>query len=221
MTSTWVCNCGSPALDVRCRNAAPTNPSAGQHPDPVLAPPHPDRLRLQVAKRLAHRRVMRGPDRTTDPVIAQRPQQRHRLRGRERQIETGQAARGGRLSLDTNATPSGPRPASNGTSSSAPTVPANPRRAAPVPTHRPGASPRPGVIVLDPPGHRIQVVGHADQLADRQHALSPGHRSATHRDSTRRHPTLPPPASPKMQVCEPSSTVRPAPVGFPCLDRSL
>ncbi len=68
----------------------PDHPATLDRFDPVVTAPRPDRLPLQIPDRLIDRRLVRSHDRPRRVRAAQRPQQRHRLRSRQRQIKRAQ-----------------------------------------------------------------------------------------------------------------------------------
>src|SRR5687768_16780685 len=94
-TRTCACSCGSPAREVRCRNAAAMNPLAAI----TCARPGPrrgharaaSRDALQVAQRLLDSLLVRQDDDAADPFIAEPEQHAHALRRRERAVEAGTA----------------------------------------------------------------------------------------------------------------------------------
>ena len=92
-TSTCVCSCGSPARDVRCRNAAATKPCPSIEIAPARAAPATRRDALQVAERVRDRLVVRHADRAPQRLVADAEQHAHALRRRERQSNPGTRAR--------------------------------------------------------------------------------------------------------------------------------
>ena len=118
--NTWVCSCGSPARDVRWRNAAATNPPPGSRFRPSFPAADLPGLPLRIAQRLPDRRVMRTADQNGQLLVAQGEQQRYRLRRGERQVQPRQPVRAART--HSNDFPvAGSRPSSTARSPSAPT----------------------------------------------------------------------------------------------------
>ena len=146
-TRTWVCNCGSPARDERCTNAAASRPCGVDLADPGLAGPGERRVLLQVRERRPppRRRARRGPpcrsSRRPPPTATDTDLGAENVRSQPRDpIDAVPHPVGGAEGVPRA------RVASRRTSrasSSAPTSPSRPSAAEPAPTHRPWASPRP------------------------------------------------------------------------------
>ena len=152
--------------------------------DPVDLHPGQRRPPLQEPERRGDRLPMGGGDHIGDRFRAERPQQRHRLRRRERQIE--------RLHRpfphpSTTAPATTDRcPRSRRATASASTMPDQTQRLRP----RPGPHPRrltdTRVVLVDPQRHRRQ---HVLRVRQRRH---------------RQHPTPPPTAQSATDTCQPS-----------------
>ena len=186
--TTWVCSCGSCALDIRCRYAAATNPPPGS--DRARSHPRGFSARAPPRSRYAHggpctrhppgtprgvdRLLMRLHKRPREFLVADREQHTHALRRRERHVDRGRTCNAPSTSL---AAPplSGFRPsiiAFNARAQAHRTAPASRPFTGPPP--RRFALPR--VVVLTPCRDLLLVVHllrvrHPD-LPDRQHPLT-------------------------------------------------
>ena len=144
-------------------------PPARQPVPAVLTPADLPRLPLQIPHRLGHRRVMRTADKRRQLLVAQREQQRHRLRRGERQVQPRQPVR---TPHPQQRPPRGRIPAVQHRPQTLRRHPADqtqPRRPRPHPPTR--RLTRPQVVVLHPRRNRPQVVPlrAAGELADAQH----------------------------------------------------